>query len=416
MIVASREVQNPAYSPSLAVMIHESFFVKRFLAIISGEDVSFGASVIRFPLRILSVLHRIGLFFRNTYYRTLESLGLLPRAGCPVISVGNLSFGGTGKTPMVIWLAGRLSAAGLRVVILSRGYGAKNPGGKNDEAQEIERFLPEIPHLQSPDRVSAAREAVSRFHPDVILLDDGFQYRRLFRDVNIVLLDVTQCPVFSLFPAGLLREPVSALRRADIVVLTRTNFDAKNTEFLKKTTAQYSKKDALCFTAAYHPVCFEDTYRREYAISDFRGKKNGVLCGIGNPHAFLRTLEAEGVINSPPPEGWLRNSRDGFGHVVIQTTSPSGGWESPPHPSGTTPQEGNVRIFPDHFPFFPSDIQKLEIWAKDGGFDAIFCTWKDLVKLNRETLGGVPVYALRIEMEISEPERFLERIRQIMER
>src|SRR5206468_2100509 len=102
--------------------------------------------------------------------------------------VGNLTLGGTGKTPMVEWIGRWLLERGVRVTLISRGYGAAD-GSRNDEALELEQKLPGVPHLQNPDRVAAARVAVDEFDCQAILLDDGFQHRRLRRDLDIVLLD-----------------------------------------------------------------------------------------------------------------------------------------------------------------------------------------------------------------------------------
>ena len=140
----------------------------------------------------------------------------------PVISVGNLTLGGTGKTPMVEWLARWYRRRGLRVAILSRGYGQE--GGLNDEGQVLEENLPDVPHLQDPDRVSLAGIAVRELETELILLDDGFQHRRLARDLDLVLIDALDpFGLGHLFPRGLLREPIGSLRRAGVVVLSRAD-------------------------------------------------------------------------------------------------------------------------------------------------------------------------------------------------
>ena len=143
------------------------------------------------------------------------------RVSVPVISVGNLSMGGTGKTPLVAWIAQRLQQRGVRVTLVSRGYGAV-AGKPNDEALELEQKLPGVPHLQNPDRVAAAQKGIAELGSQAILLDDGFQHRRLARDLDIVLLDAVEPFGFGhVFPRGTLREPISGLRRADLVALSR---------------------------------------------------------------------------------------------------------------------------------------------------------------------------------------------------
>ena len=140
------------------------------------------------------------------------------RAAVPVVSVGNLTLGGTGKTPMVEWLARWYRRRGLRVAILSRGYGQE--GGLNDEGQVLEENLPDVPHLQGPDRVALAGIAAYELETELIVLDDGFQHRRLARDLDLVLIDALDpFGLGNLFPRGLLREPIRSLRRASVVVL-----------------------------------------------------------------------------------------------------------------------------------------------------------------------------------------------------
>ena len=169
----------------------------------------------------------------------------------PVISVGNLTLGGTGKTPMVKWLAQWLHTHRIRPAIVSRGYGARSTergagsmeqenleGGSrvllpaprsllpalNDEAMELHRSLPEVPHVQNPDRVAGAERAINEFGCQVVLLDDGFQHRRLARDLDIVLLDASAPFGFEhVFPRGMLREPIEGLERASVVCLTRAD-------------------------------------------------------------------------------------------------------------------------------------------------------------------------------------------------
>ena len=141
----------------------------------------------------------------------------------PVVSVGNITLGGTGKTPLVRWIVQWFRDRGIPVAIVSRGYGAQS-GDANDEALELRRLLPDVPHIQNPDRVAAARQAVAEFGCRAIVLDDGFQHRRIGRDFDIVLLDALAPFGFGhVFPRGTLREPIEGLRRADAVVLSRAD-------------------------------------------------------------------------------------------------------------------------------------------------------------------------------------------------
>ena len=144
------------------------------------------------------------------------------RAAVPVISVGNITLGGTGKTPMVEWIARWYRRRGVRVALISRGYG--HAGGINDEGLVLEENLPDVPHLQDPDRVALAEIAVDELESELIVLDDGFQHRRLARDLDLVMLDALDpFGLGRLFPRGLLREPVRSLRRASAVILSRAD-------------------------------------------------------------------------------------------------------------------------------------------------------------------------------------------------
>jgi tetraacyldisaccharide 4'-kinase len=202
----------------------------------------------------------------------------LPR---PVVCVGNLTFGGTGKTPTVIYLCEWFRARGRRVAILSRGYRAAGEDG-NDEAQVIRRHLPDVEHFQNPDRYRAGSAVAERF--DLFVLDDGFQHHPLHRDLDLVLIDATDpfgggwCP-----PGGRLREPLSALGRAGAVVLTRA--DLVTREELGDTMRRVRElTKAPVATARFAPACDEE----------LAGRSVLVACGIGNPRAFVATVEAMG--------------------------------------------------------------------------------------------------------------------------
>jgi len=130
----------------------------------------------------------MGLWWRSRKFESDPAS--IQRVEVPVISVGNLTTGGTGKTPMVVWLCRYLRGKGLRVAIVSRGYNSDD-SGSNDEALELENRLPDVPHLQDPDRVKVARIATEELESEVIVMDDGFQHRRLGRDLDLVLIDAT---------------------------------------------------------------------------------------------------------------------------------------------------------------------------------------------------------------------------------
>ncbi len=236
--------------------------------------------------------------------------GLLPSydVGVPVISVGNLSAGGTGKTPMIVWLAKELASRKRKVGIVSRGYGSA-AGAPNDEALMLSEILPDVPHLQNPDRVAAATELGER-GIDVVLVDDGFQHRRLARDVDLVLMDATRPfglpamgdngkPVQAMLPRGLMREPLSALKRADAVVITRA--DAVPEETVRELEALVQRHAPGCpvALAAHAPVRLRSVSsggERVRPVEDLAGLEVDLFSGIGNPAAFERTASKLGAI------------------------------------------------------------------------------------------------------------------------
>ena len=189
-------------------------------------------------LTLLSFVYALILQLRVLVYKA----GLLRsfRLPCPVISVGNLTVGGTGKTPMTLYLARWFMDRGKRVVILSRGYGGSlegtirivadgstillSPGDAGDEPYLLANSLPGVMVVIGSDRYQAGCLALERLNPDIFILDDGFQHLRLKRDLNLLLLDCEK-PFGNgrTLPAGILREPVSAIERADLVIFTRCN-------------------------------------------------------------------------------------------------------------------------------------------------------------------------------------------------
>ncbi len=157
-----------------------------FHELVSGRQRGLKAALLRAGLSLFSGPYRLGVAVRNRLY----DLGWkrIHRAEVPVVSIGNLTLGGTGKTPAVEYVARCYRDLNLRVAILSRGYGATGPSGRNDEALVLEENLPDVPHLQGPDRVDLARSARQELQSDVLILDDGFQHRRLARDLDMVLI------------------------------------------------------------------------------------------------------------------------------------------------------------------------------------------------------------------------------------
>ena len=217
-------------------------------------------------------------------------------AGRPVISVGNITTGGTGKTPLVIDLAQRLVDRGHRPAVLLRGY--RTHDGLSDEAQVIRSTLGQAAYVEvDPNRVAACRRVISSDpRVDVFLLDDGFQHRALKRDLDLVLIDATNPFGFGrVLPRGLLREPIANLRRADAVIITRS--DQVKPETLRavdqKVEAITSRPPIAHTVQAWSG--FRDASSRRLDLQAIRGRRVMGVCGIGNPSGFERSLRDGGA-------------------------------------------------------------------------------------------------------------------------
>jgi len=288
----------------------------------------------------------------------------------PVVSVGNLTLGGTGKTPLVEWLARWFRARGVRVAIISRGYGAQ-AASRNDEALELDERLPDVPHLQNADRVEAAQTAVEEFDCQLILLDDAFQHRRLARALDIVLIDALEPFGFGhVFPRGTLREPLSGLRRAHVVALSRADMlTPEGRDRIRQAVRRYAPHAAWVETT-HAPQRLLASGGLEQALATLKGAKVAAFCGIGNPAGFRHTL-----------------SRCGCELI-------------------------DLREFADHYAYQRADVESLTAWARDlsaaRNISAVLCTHKDLVKLAVDELGGVPLWAVAIGLEITAGQSELE--------
>lgn len=326
-----------------------------FYELVSGRRSGVLASVARGGLRLAEWPYTLAVDWRNHRYD--RGTAEIYRVGVPVVSVGNLTLGGTGKTPTVKWLARWFAERNVRLGIVSRGYGAAR-GGKNDEALELEQALPGMPHLQNPDRVTGARMAIEQYGCELILLDDGFQHRRLARELDIVLLDATEPFGYGhVFPRGSLREPVSGLRRAAVVCLSRADrVSAEERAAIRGRVAELAPDAAWCELAFAADGLINAVGERR-ALSSLSGKRVAAFCGIGNPAAFR-----------PGP-------KCGFELVW---------W----------------RAFPDHHRYGPADMADIEAAAVASGANSLLCTQKDLVKLPMERIGSLPLWAVAIETRI----------------
>ncbi len=207
-----------------------------------------------------------------------------------VISIGNITWGGTGKTPMTAKLARTLSHYGKRVAVLTRGYA----GG--DEAEELKKRLPHIPILVGRDRVKSAQEAVKKYGAEILILDDGFQHWRLHRDIDIVTLNATQpFGPGGLIPMGTLREPLENLSRASVFVLTKSNIGSKNLPWIRQKINSI-KPGAAIFEAVHkaHRL-YDPTRGRILGLSEVRNHRIATICAVGDPFSFEKMVENLGA-------------------------------------------------------------------------------------------------------------------------
>mgnify|MGYP001606985809 FL=1 len=225
--------------------------------------------------------------------RILRSLSF----SCKVISVGNITLGGTGKTPFVKMLARRLTQDGHKVVILIRGYKRKNlnpePLNLNPEMMGDEGYLLfkdlSLPVVVGRDRIKTANEAIEKYHPDIIILDDGFQHWRLKRDLDVVLINALN-PFGNgrVIPRGILRETLSALRRADIFVLTKTDL----AEDFKKTENELKEigPSSLIVESRHQPIRLYDVNGKNFELSYIKDKEVCIFSAIGDPGSFSKMI------------------------------------------------------------------------------------------------------------------------------
>lgn len=345
------------------------------------RDAGFFHQVLFFPLYLLSLLYGTAVKVRLALY----SFGLLKagRLGCKVISVGNITVGGTGKTPTVEFISRKLQERGFRVAILSRGYRRTGKGigvvsdGKDiflgpdeagDEPYMLATRLRSIPVLVGSDRYELGRYALEGFPLDVIILDDGFQHIRLKRDLDVLLVDGEKgLGNGYMLPRGPLREPVSGIKRAGVVLISKASPESAGIA------------DSIM---KVHPVpaLFKSCYKAERLVSIWSGEQTGLerlsgskvmaLSAIANPSSFLNLLSSMG------------------GEIVSEVS------------------------FPDHYSYSLKELEEVIDKARVDGADFIVTTEKDAVKLGQlEPRTEIPVYYLEIGLDMhGEEQRFMDAI------
>ncbi|KAF0120610.1 MAG: tetraacyldisaccharide 4'-kinase [bacterium] len=331
--------------------------------------------IVLFPLFLLSLLYRGVVQTRYwLYQRGILRSKKLP---CKIISVGNISLGGSGKTPTTHYIAKLLKENGFRVGIVSRGYRSKRTGKVSlisngddvilssreagDEPYMLAKKLKGIPVLTSKDRYQGGRYAIEHFNSNVLILDDGFQHIRLQRDIDILLLDSRTISGNNyLFPRGVLREPLGNLKRADVFLVTR----AKDLEGYRKIsdTIREIREDAEIFCGYFQPKYLIDPLGERKGLDYLKDKRVLSFCGIANPEHFTTLLKE-------------------LGAIVVKEL-----------------------IFPDHHWYSSIDYKRIEENSREVNF--ALTTEKDMVKISSSFFSNVKTFALEIELRLEKEEEF----------
>jgi len=320
---------------------------------------------------VISFFYRLIVNFRNWLYnhKILKEVKL----PCPVISVGNITVGGTGKTPCVIMLAQMLQENGFKPAILSRGYGGKSINPVNivsdgreilldskiagDESYLIAKELKDVPVITGAKRIVTGETAIHQFGANVLICDDAMQHRQIFRDINLVLLDTQSLRVNNhILPRGRLREPITELKRASAFVLTRTNEAQQTKKMIGKLVPT---ENIPVFMSIHKPKdIVNGDYSAQWPISILAGKKVCAFCGIAKPDSFKKTLLDAGA------------------------------------------QVLSFDILPDHHRYSKNELEKIKTRFIECRADFLISTQKDGTRLQEFSEFLNMIYMLRVEMEI----------------
>ena len=333
---------------------------------------------IKYLLFPLALFYWGVLYWRNLFYTT--GFFISKKLPTKVISIGNITTGGTGKTPAVIFLTKTLSEKGIRCAILSRGYGRKTAGtqlvtdGKTpvedwrnfgDEPSLMAKALPGIPIVVDSKRHRGGMFLIDNFKPEVIVLDDAFQHRRIERDLDIVLINSKDKKTdHKLLPFGLLREPLSSLKRADILIFTKTNLMTPN-DFLNKTIKSVRKPYFSSTLEAETPISFQGE-----PLLVKKGTKAVALSAIADTKGFITTLKQLNI------------------EIVDHYD------------------------FDDHYNYRQADLERVAKHIKSLDVSVVITTEKDMIKLAPLDLLGIKIYSVKVSfcMEKNDEKKLLELI------
>lgn len=317
----------------------QNVWEQTFKRIISSEARGMGPSVARVVLHGLSFAYGAAMSIRNAAFDFGWKKPVIVEV--PVIAIGNLTTGGTGKTPIVAAVVQMLHEAGQQPGIVSRGYRSDSTG-ENDEKRVLALKCPNVPHQQDPDRVTASMKLIGEGSVSAIVLDDAFQHRRIHRNLNLVLIDATNPFGFNhLLPRGLLRESISGLRRADFVLVTRADSVSEDRlqQIRDKCVQQDHRLENRIARVSFQPTMLLDGSGESCSFEALQKKSAVVMTGIGNPDAFVSTCKRLGL-------------------TIVDTV-----------------------FFPDHHHFTSDEVAKVSKRASE--LDAVILTTvKDLVKIN----------------------------------
>lgn len=337
-------------------------------------------NVLRLILYPLVPVYAFVIWLRNFLFN--KNIFKSRSVNAKVFSVGNISVGGSGKTPVTIYLATLLKQAGFKVGVLSRGYGRKSKGyvfvsDGNKILTSVEKSGDEmyhtvldcsVPAAVSENRVKGAEKLISSTGVDTIVLDDAFQHRWIKRDVDLVVIDqrfLTEKSFFinNLLPTGVMREPLSSINRASAIIINR-KFMVK-----KEIPEEFNLylKNKKVFSGYYKAISFFDLkHKTEYSLEDFQGQKSLVVSGIATPFSFLNAL------------------------------------------SQTKVDTQNKLIFKDHKLYTYDDIQRIRQLFYSTNSHSVVTTEKDAVKLTRfaRELDDIDIYYLKIKFDLDDEDGF----------
>ena len=330
-------------------------------------------SYIKYLLFPLATIYRLIVFWRNVLYN--HNFFISRKLPAKIISVGNITTGGTGKTPAVIFLTKYFLQKKQKVAILSRGYGRKTAGtqevtnGKvihgdwvnfGDEPYLMAQKLPGVPIVVDENRYRGGLYVIERFRPDIIILDDAFQHRALERDVDIVLINChDQKSNHKMFPYGLLREPIKNLKRADFIFLSKTNLN-KPSPYLMELTRNVDVP----------------TYYSNFNYSDL------ISTNSKKPkqNQELKALALSGIADTA---SFHRMTKQQKNLIIVKTIS-----------------------YADHHEYSQEDIEKIKKEVQLNDIDIIVTTEKDMVKIEKLKLSNLAIFSLTGVFQIVEENKF----------